>query len=105
MTWADCSQTVNGQMVATLKCLPVVFQYAVTGVLALVGTVAAIIIIISGIRFSTAGGDAKKIESAKKTITLAIIGILLVLLSFLIVTTIGRITGVTCITTFGFSNC
>ncbi|SRR5258706_16069994 len=105
MTWADCSQTVNGQQVATLKCIPVLFQSTITGILALVGTIAAVVIIFAGIRFTLARGDAKKIESAQHTIRLAIIGVIMVLLSFLIVTTIARITGVTCITTFGFTNC
>lgn len=51
-------------------------------IIAIMGGVAAvIIIIISGIKFMTSGGDSEKIKSARNTIINAIIGIIIILLS------------------------
>lgn len=51
-------------------------------IIAIMGGVAAvIIIIISGIKFMTAGGDAEKIKSARNTIINALIGIVIIILS------------------------
>jgi hypothetical protein len=51
-------------------------------------------LIMGGFKFITAGGDPKAIEGAKKTLTYAIMGIVLVALSFLILQFISTFTGV-----------
>ncbi len=51
-------------------------------IIAIMGGIAAIIIIIvSGIKFMTSGGDAERIKSARNTIINAIIGIIIIILS------------------------
>ncbi len=45
------------------------------------GVAAVIIIIISGIKFMTAGGDSEKIKSARNTTINALIGIVIIILS------------------------
>jgi glucose uptake protein GlcU len=62
------------------------------------GTVAVIIILISGIRFIVSGGEAKTVETAKKSMTYAILGLLLVFFSFMIVSVIGYVANVDCLT-------
>ncbi|MBU1992239.1 MAG: hypothetical protein ABH856_02190 [Patescibacteria group bacterium] len=52
------------------------------------GLIATIMIIYGGVTYVTAGGEQEKIESAKKIIMYAVIGIIIVLLSFAIVNTI-----------------
>ncbi len=98
--WGGCVE--NG--VATLRCIPVVFQNVVAAALVFVGIVTAFLIVLAGIKFATSGGDAKQLDSARKTMTYAIVGLVVVLSSFAIIYFIGYTTGTTCITKMGF-NC
>ena len=60
--------------------------------LGLVGLAAVVVLIWGGIQYMTAGGDETKVESATKTITNALIGLAIVILSGLIVNfVIGKI--------------
>ncbi len=97
----DCS--VAG--VATLNCLPNLFRSVIDWLLAFSGTVAVFLIILSGIKFITSGGEAKQAEEARKTLTYAVIGLVVVLLSFFIVNVISFVTGTECIKLFGLTNC
>lgn len=54
-------------------------------ILGLLGLVAVIMIIIGGFRWMTAGGNEEKVETAKKILTAAIIGLIIVLLAWAIV--------------------
>lgn len=95
----------TGDKVATLKCLPAVFQNVVFAALLFAGVVAVFLIIYSGIKFITSGGDPKQVEGARHTMTYAIIGLVVILLSFFIINLIANITGATCILNFGFGTC
>ncbi|HSW48098.1 MAG TPA: hypothetical protein VLG67_03360 [Candidatus Saccharimonadales bacterium] len=88
--WGSCVDQET--QVATLRCIPVVFHNVVSALLIFVGVVALFLIIYSGIRLVTSGGDAKQVEAARKIMTYAIIGALLVLSSFAILYFIGFIT-------------
>ncbi len=89
--------------VLTIDCLPIIIQNLVFWLLVFGGTIALIIVIIAGIKLITSGGDAKQVEGARKTMTFAIIGLVLILLSFAIMRFISQATGVGCITKFGFA--
>lgn len=54
-------------------------------VLGLLGLVAVIMILVGGFKWMTAGGNEESIESAKKLLTAAIIGLIIVLLAWAIV--------------------
>jgi hypothetical protein len=58
--------------------------------LGVAGLVAVIFLIIGGFRYILAGGNEESAESAKKTITNAIIGIVIVILAFVIVRVIAN---------------
>ena len=58
--------------------------------LAIAGLVAVIFLIVGGFRYITAGGNEETAESAKKTITNAIIGIVIIILAFVIVRVISN---------------
>lgn len=110
MDWETCQALVdtgnkNIVKVATLDCMLVIFQNVLNFLFIILGAVAAILIIISGLKYLMSGGDAKQIEGAKHTLTYAIIGLIIVLLSFFIINLIADITGVGCIKIFGFDNC
>lgn len=100
MDWNSCS--ING--VPTINCIPGFYTLIVNSALYLVGLVAFVLIIYGGIRFITSSGG-KQAEEAQKIITYAIIGLILVLLSFFIVYVIGDLTGANCIQVFGFHTC
>lgn len=98
----DC---VTPDGVATLSCLPAVFKNVITWALILAGTAAVFLIILSGIKFITSGGDPKQVEGARKTATWAIIGLLIIIFAFAIINIIAGITGANCIKEFGLTNC
>jgi len=58
--------------------------------LAIAGLVAVIFLIIGGFRYITAGGNEELSESGKKSIQNAIIGIVVIILSFVIVRIISN---------------
>jgi hypothetical protein len=100
--WDNC---VNEAGIATLRCVPIVFQNIVTAALMFAGVVALFFIITSGYKFMTSGGDPKAVDSARKTMIYAILGLVLILCSFAIVQFISFSTGVKCVNSFGFDNC
>lgn len=101
-SWDKCLST---DKIPTLRCVPVVFHNIISAALVFSGVVALFFLIFSGIKFITSGGDPKQAEAAKKTLTYAIIGLVLVLSSFFIINFIGFLTQTPCINQFGFENC
>ena len=79
--------------VAKLSDLNIVFNNVVGIALAFAGIVLFIMLIVGGFRYITAGGDPKGIEGARKTLTYAIAGMVLVALAFLIIQFIETFTG------------
>lgn len=91
----------NAQCPATLECLSkTIFPSVINAALTFAGVATVILIIVAGIKYITAGGDNKQVEGAQKTLTYAIIGLAVVLFSFLIINVISYVTGVSCITGF-----
>lgn len=94
MTWTECLE----DEVATLACIPIVIKNLINWGLIFAGVVALFLIILAGFKFVTSKGDPQEVDNAKKTLTYAIIGLLLILLSFAILNLIGTVTGVDQIT-------
>lgn len=70
-----------------------IFQQISNTLIFLVGAIAVIMLIIGGLRYVTSNGEAASIKGAKDTITYAIIGIIVAILSFAAVSfVIGRFT-------------
>ena len=86
--WGNCIK--DGA--ATFGCFPVVFENIVIAALVFAGVGALFFIVFSGIKFILSGGDPKQVESARNTLTWAIIGLVVVLSSFFIISLIGYIT-------------
>lgn len=91
--------------VPTLKCALVVFDRVIEWAFILAGTVAVIFIIWAGIQYIRSGGDQKQVQGARNTLTYAIIGLVLILLSFFIIYVISYLTNTPCIRRFGFNQC
>lgn len=58
------------------------------------GIVLFVLLIVGGFKFITSGGDPKAVEGARKTLTSAIAGLVIILISYLILVLIKNITGV-----------
>ncbi len=58
--------------------------------LGIAGTIALIALIIGGIMYLAAGGDESRLDAGKKIFTNAIIGIVIIMISLVIVQTIGE---------------
>jgi hypothetical protein len=99
--WNSCVE--NG--VARLDCIPLVLQNVVSSFLMFAGAVAVIIVIVSGYKFIMSKGDQKQVHTAKASLTYAILGLVLIILSFFIVQVIAMLTGAECIKIWGFTNC
>jgi hypothetical protein len=50
------------------------------------GIISVIMIIVGGIKYSTSSGDQAKIKSAKDTVLYAVVGLVVAIASFMIVT-------------------
>lgn len=55
------------------------------------GLVAVIFLIYGGVQYIIAGGDQDTMDKAKNTIIYAIIGLVIILLAFVVVSAVGRI--------------
>src|SRR6056297_2592936 len=65
-------------------------------VLGVVGLIALIIVIVAGFKWMTAGGNVEQIESAKNLLKNGLIGLLIIILAYVIVSfIISRLSGVT----------
>lgn len=100
-----CKYVVSGQEVLSLGCIPALFMNIFTFAVSAAGVVALFMLVWSGYKIVFSGGDPKQLEGARQTATYAIIGLVLVILSYFILSFIGMITGLECITWFGFDQC
>ena len=91
--WA-ASGCIDGNGVATLRCIPVVIQNLVNSLVVIAGIVCVFIIIFAGYKIITSEGDPEKLKTARKTVFYGIGGFLFVLISFLLLNLIGNFTGV-----------
>jgi len=88
-TWSNVSGTTPAQ----LSDLEVVFANIVAAILGFAGIALFILLIIGGFKYITAGGDPKAVDGAKKTLTYAIAGFVLIASAFLILRFIEVFTG------------
>jgi TRAP-type C4-dicarboxylate transport system permease small subunit len=95
MGWSDSAK--NGA--ATLKDLEVVFTNVVKAAVELALVVFFIMLVYGGFKYLTSKGDAKGTEAGQKTITAALLGIVLLIGIWLILKFITAFTGVD-VTTF-----
>jgi len=79
--------------VATIGDLQGIFEGVVGSILAFGGIIFFFLLLAGGFKYMTAGSDPKAVESAKKTLTVAIGGVFLLALSYLILVIIEQITG------------
>lgn len=92
-TTLPADTTCSSQIIGNIGCLPYFLRNIVSAGLLMAALLAVVLIILSGIKLLTSGGDPDKVASAKRSLTFTIIGLVIVLLSFVIINVISRITG------------
>jgi hypothetical protein len=101
--WDSCIRGAN--KVATIQCIPIAFKAVINALFGLAAVVAIFFIVFSGIKFLTSGGDPTKVEQARKTMTYAITGLIVIVLSFAIIRLIANVTDTECINRFNLVDC
>ena len=79
---------------ANLKCLEALFSNVIAALVGAAGLALFVMLVIGGYKYLTAGGDAQAAESARSTMFWAVMGIVLMILSFIILRAIEWFTGV-----------
>lgn len=88
----------------TLSGLNDIYTNVVQVVLILGGIVLFILLLSGGFKFITSGGDPKAVEGAKKTLTYAVGGLVLLAGSYLLLKLISDVTGVQSILNFSITH-
>lgn len=78
---------------AQLSDLSTYFGNILMAMIPLVGLVAFIMILVGGFKILTSGGDPKGLQGGRQTVTLAIAGLALAIVSWLVLVLIENITG------------
>jgi len=78
---------------AKISDLEGVFSSVISIVLEFAGIVLFLLLISGGFKYITSGGDPKKTEGAKNTLSYGVYGLIILLLSFLILKVIENLTG------------
>ncbi len=81
-------------MPAQLTGLEGLFSNVISLAIGFAGIVLFIMLLMGGFQYITSGGEAPKVEGAKKTITTALLGMIFVVLAYLILVFIKNFTGV-----------
>lgn len=79
--------------VARISDFEAIFENLVGTLLGFAGITLFLMLILGGFKYITAGGDPKALEGAKKTLTYAILGIVLIASAYLILLLIEQFTG------------
>ena len=61
------------------------FMTIINTIIGITGSIAVLMLVIGGLRYTISGGDSSAVNSAKNTILYAIIGIIIVVMSYAIV--------------------
>ena len=85
--WLNLTQNLiaNTPIRNTADLVGIVFG-AIQYLLAFLGVVAVVVIVIGGFMWMTAGGNEDKVTKAKKTLIQGLIGLVIILLAFALIT-------------------
>ena len=71
-----------GSSVNTGTELPKIIGNLISGILGILGIILVLYIVQAGIMYMTAGGDPAKVDKAKKMITQAVVGMIIIVAAF-----------------------
>jgi len=96
-------ETYKDTGVVTIQSIQTLFTNVISVIVALAGVALFLMFVMSGFSFLFSGGDPKKLEQARGTLTNAIIGLVVIVAAYLILRLIGVFSGYTDITKFSVS--
>lgn len=70
--------------------IDVAFTNAAHLIIGLVGLLAVVVIIVSGLQMVLSGGNAKQVQGAKQTLLYAVIGVVVAILAYAIVSFVAK---------------
>ena len=88
-----CNNAITDGVVQ-LRYFECLFGRIVGVVIGLAGIAFFVMMLVGGFKFMTAGGDPKAHEAARGTLTMAIAGLVLIAMAYIIILIIGNVTGV-----------
>jgi len=91
--WLGGTEQQAAGGIATLRGLEAVFNNIVAVSTGLVGIVLFVMLIVGGVKYITSGGEREAAASARKTLTFALLGMVLFVAAYLIMRLIETITG------------
>jgi cation transporter-like permease len=91
----QCWQKCAIDEIATIQCLECLFSDFLSIATALAGLAVFVMLLAGGFQYLTSGGDPKATESAKNTLTYAVLGLVLIIVAWFILRFIEEFTGVT----------
>ena len=80
--------------VATIKSLETLLSNVIRAIVALSGVALFVMLLVGGFNFLFSGGDQKKLDSARATITHAVMGLVIIVSAYLLLRTVSIFTGV-----------
>ena len=102
MDWSNCLEPLDTgtggatEARASLRCIQVVYGNLGNALFVFAGIVAVIFIAWSGILLITSAGDPVRVASARRSLMFAISGLVIVILAYLIIQLVARVTGTDC---------
>jgi len=95
-----CVGQDNASDVATIQGLECLIANIFTVFITLLGLAGFVMFLIAGVRWLTSGGNSKGMETAKNTMTFAVVGLVVALSAFIVINLIADFTGVNIIRKF-----
>ncbi len=86
--------------VATIQGLECLIANIFTVFITLLGLAGFVMFLVAGVRWMTSGGSSKGIETARNTMTFAVVGLVVALSAFIVINLIADFTGVNIIRKF-----
>lgn len=92
--WGEGPTGCQYQGVATIQGIECLIANVLSVAITLIGVTGFVMMIFGAFRYLISGGNSKETESAQKTLTYAVIGLVVALSSFIILNLIVQFTGV-----------
>lgn len=96
-----CVGSAEGQQdVATIQGLECLIANVFTVIITIIGLAGFVMFVVGGVTWMISGGDSGKLQSAKGSMTYAVVGMVVALSAFIILNLIASFTGISIITQF-----
>lgn len=96
-----CVGSAEGQEdVATIQGLECLIANVFTVIITVIGLAGFVMFVVGGITWMLSGGDSGKLQTAKGSMTYAVVGMVVALSAFIILNLIASFTGISLITQF-----